>query len=81
MLSDWIKQRYLDTQKKTLQNGEEVSRIVLGPRAFEEIGHQNLTKFVSDVCDFEYSEKTAQEWKLDYFGMEVKGTENQEKKD
>lgn len=80
MLSDWIKQRYLAVEKKTLQGGEEISRIVLGPRTFNEIGHQNLTKFVASVCDFDYSEKMAREWILDYQGQEITGVENEERK-
>ena len=81
MLSDWIRQRYLAVEKKTLQGGEEMSRIVLGPRTFNEIGHQNLTKFVASVCNFYYSEKIAREWMLDYQGQEVKGTENEERRE
>lgn len=81
MIAEWTRQRYIATEKKALQGGEEMSRVVLGPRTFNEIGHENLTKFVSNVCNFDFSEKIAKEWLMDYQGKEVNGEKDEGKKE
>lgn len=79
MLMEWEKERYINTVKVPLTGGDDMTKVELGLRSFVEIGYQNITKFVTSVLNYDYSDDVARKWAMDCMGREFEKEETEPK--
>ena len=79
MLMEWEKERYINTVKVPLTGGDDMTKVELGLRSFVEIGYQNITKFVTSVLNYDYSDDVARKWAMDCIGREFEKEETEPK--